>query len=307
MNLSPYVRIAWYSTLEPHTLLGPRDIFDYELLYLKEGSARITVEGRVYDGNPGDVFLFRPHQRHKIECLNNFPVIQPHVHFDLQYRADQRDVFVSYVTDEEMTPEQKTFFRSDIMDRFYPSIPDQIHLQNSKVFEEYLFDLIDEYNMPSSFTQVRQQWYFMRLFDLYLTEVGYFLHIEGHSNAESIASRMKLYLDNNTSRRVTLEELADVLTRPSPAKRLAVIGKTAQAVLADYVEVVEVVAPTEVPRVVPGDADDDHVIAAAVAETLGAKARIHRIRLLQNEEQGGWARVGRLDIMRSHTTRKNRN
>lgn len=210
-NLSPYVRIAWYSTLDPHTILGPRDIFDYELLYLKEGSARINVEGRVYDGNPGDVFLFRPHQRHKIECLNSFPVIQPHVHFDLQYRADQRDVFVSYVTDEEMTPEQKTFFRSDIMDRFYPSIPDRIHLQNSKLFEEYLFDLIDEYNMPSSFTQVRQQWYFMRLFDLYLTEVGYFLHIEGHSNAESIASRMKLYLDNNTSRRVTLEELAEVV------------------------------------------------------------------------------------------------
>lgn len=110
MNLSPYVRIAWYSTLEPHTHLGPRDIFDYELLYLKEGSARITVEGRVYDGNPGDVFLFRPHQRHKIECLNNFPVIQPHVHFDLQYRADQRDVFVSYVSDEEMTPSRKRFF-----------------------------------------------------------------------------------------------------------------------------------------------------------------------------------------------------
>lgn len=28
---------------------------------------------------------------------------------------------------------------------------------------------------------------------------------------------------------------------------------------------VEVVAPAEVPRVVPNDADDDHVIAAAVA------------------------------------------
>jgi uncharacterized protein len=54
-----------------------------------------------------------------------------------------------------------------------------------------------------------------------------------------------------------LEELADVLTRPSPAKRLAVIGKTAQAVLADYVEIVDVVAPTEVPRVVPNDADDE--------------------------------------------------
>ena len=52
-----------------------------------------------------------------------------------------------------------------------------------------------------------------------------------------------------------LEERADVLTRPSPAKRLAVIGKTAQAVLADYIEVVEVVAPTEVPRVVKRKAD----------------------------------------------------
>jgi putative PIN family toxin of toxin-antitoxin system len=62
-----------------------------------------------------------------------------------------------------------------------------------------------------------------------------------------------------------LEELADVLTRPSLAKRLAIIGKTAQVVLADYVEVVEVVAPTEVPRVVPNDADDDHLIAAAAA------------------------------------------
>lgn len=61
-----------------------------------------------------------------------------------------------------------------------------------------------------------------------------------------------------------LEELADVLTRPSATKRLAIIGKTAHEVLADYVEAIELVEPTEVPRVVPSDADDDHVIAAAV-------------------------------------------
>lgn len=62
-----------------------------------------------------------------------------------------------------------------------------------------------------------------------------------------------------------LEELAEVLTRPSPSKRLGAIGKTAQTVLGDYVEVVELVTPTEVPRVVPADVDDDQVIAAAVA------------------------------------------
>jgi putative PIN family toxin of toxin-antitoxin system len=62
-----------------------------------------------------------------------------------------------------------------------------------------------------------------------------------------------------------LEELADVLTRSSAAKRLALIGKSVREVLADYVEAVELVEPIEVPRVVPNDPDDDHVIAAALA------------------------------------------
>lgn len=62
-----------------------------------------------------------------------------------------------------------------------------------------------------------------------------------------------------------LDELANVLTRPSATKRLAVIGKSSREVLADYVEAVEVVEPEHVPRVVPDDADDDQVIAAALA------------------------------------------
>ena len=66
-------------------------------------------------------------------------------------------------------------------------------------------------------------------------------------------------------RTALLEELTDVLTRPSATKRLALIDKTEATVLADYVEVIEMVAPTAVPRVVPGDVDDDQVIAAAVA------------------------------------------
>jgi len=62
-----------------------------------------------------------------------------------------------------------------------------------------------------------------------------------------------------------LEELADVLGRASPTKRLAVIGRSAREVLADYIAVIEIIEPLDVPRVVPADADDDHVIAAAVA------------------------------------------
>lgn len=62
-----------------------------------------------------------------------------------------------------------------------------------------------------------------------------------------------------------LEELADMLARPMAAKRLALIGKTAAEVLADYQAVLEVVEPFAAPRAVLRDADDDQVIAAAFA------------------------------------------
>ena len=88
---------------------------------------------------------------------------------------------------------------------------------------------------------------------------------------EAIRQRSEVQL---VSRAALLGELADVLTRSSATKRLALIGKTAREELADYAEVIELVEPTSVPRVVPGDADDDQVIAAAV--TAGAALIVSR-------------------------------
>jgi putative PIN family toxin of toxin-antitoxin system len=79
---------------------------------------------------------------------------------------------------------------------------------------------------------------------------------------DAIQQRFSTQLYSSTA---LLAELTDVLTRPSATKRLTLIDKTAATVLADYVEIIELVAPTAVPRVVPGDIDDDQVIAAAVA------------------------------------------
>ncbi len=62
-----------------------------------------------------------------------------------------------------------------------------------------------------------------------------------------------------------LEELGEVLSRPVAAKRYSLIDRVAHEVLADYIDAVELVTPLSTPRVVPGDADDDHVVAAAVA------------------------------------------
>ncbi len=42
------------------------------------------------------------------------------------------------------------------------------------------------------------------------------------------------------------------------------------------------------------------VIAAAAAEALSADVEIHHIKLLHNENQDNWSRMGWMDIMRSH-------
>lgn len=61
-----------------------------------------------------------------------------------------------------------------------------------------------------------------------------------------------------------LDELADVLIRPSPAKRLELINKTALEVLADYLSAVTVLLPQPLARPVCRDPDDDEVLALAL-------------------------------------------
>ena len=63
---------------------------------------------------------------------------------------------------------------------------------------------------------------------------------------------------------VLLEELTDVLSRTALSQRLSSIGKTAREVLADYIELIELIEPIDTPRVAR-DPDDDHVLACALA------------------------------------------
>ena len=64
---------------------------------------------------------------------------------------------------------------------------------------------------------------------------------------------------------VLLDELAHTLGYSKFDKRIEAFGTSIGTLVAQYTALVSLVAPASVPRVVANDADDDHVIAAAVA------------------------------------------
>jgi uncharacterized protein len=95
-----------------------------------------------------------------------------------------------------------------------------------------------------------------------------------------------------------LEDLADVLGRPFAAERLALIDRSAKSVLADYAGVCDVVVPVAVPRVVPGDPDDDEVFAAALAARVDLIVSGDRRHLLPMRSYRGIPIVDAADALR---------
>ena len=65
--------------------------------------------------------------------------------------------------------------------------------------------------------------------------------------------------------RALLAELADVLPRRKLAKVMRATGKTSAQLLAEYEGFVNVVTPASIRRTVIDDADDDMVLACALA------------------------------------------
>jgi uncharacterized protein len=64
---------------------------------------------------------------------------------------------------------------------------------------------------------------------------------------------------------VLLDELAHTLAYSKFASRIQSFGTSIDALVGQYTALVSLVLPASVPRVVMNDADDDHVISAAVA------------------------------------------
>jgi putative PIN family toxin of toxin-antitoxin system len=90
---------------------------------------------------------------------------------------------------------------------------------------------------------------------------------------------------------VLLSELVQTLGYKKFGGRIASFGVNLDTLVAQYSALVSLVAPMSVPRVVADDADDDHVIAAAVAASASLIVTGDRKHLLPIGRHAGIAIV----------------
>lgn len=184
-----------------------RVIFDYELLYIKEGTAQITVEGENYRGQVGDVFIFRPRQRHSIFVSASHSFVQPHVHFDLLYRENREYIPISFQDLDEISIDEYPYFHKDILDSFYPSFPTVFHLHSPHAFELKLFDLIHEFENPSIHASIRLPSLFLTLWEQVLNEITYSFD-DSNMPKEDSAQKVKFYIEQHTHTSLTMDTLS---------------------------------------------------------------------------------------------------
>lgn len=206
MPLCPYIRRAWYNILQPNEHIQERVIFDYELLFVKEGKAIITIEDRRYTGTTGDVFIFRPGQRHSIRMVFDEQLIQPHIHFDLTYRADRERIPISYSNMDAIPLEERGYFREDILDQFISPFPSHFHPHAPLYIEQLIFDLIHAYSTPSPFNEITLAHLFLKLWEQVLNELTYSPH--NASKASDIPSKLKLFIEQNVTHPLSLDEIS---------------------------------------------------------------------------------------------------
>jgi len=205
--LSPYIRVAWDSIVKPPFFISERVLYDYELMYVKEGEVEVTVEEQTFHGIPGDLFLFKPRQPHSIRLLNGKRLRQPHIHFDLFYQPDSPEVKVSFKPLKAMTEEERGSFREDLTPLLDLPLPNHIRLHQPIIIEKLLFDIIHEQERKFPYHDIAAKGLFIQLWIQLLREVHW--HRNPHlQSKQELLDRVKQYLSHHTDHEITLDELA---------------------------------------------------------------------------------------------------
>lgn len=204
--IQPYVRFCMQDTVDRKWNVS-RSIWDYELIYIAEGSMVVQCDGTQSIANVGDIVFLRPDVPHILSSGSEV-TRQPHVHFDF-FKDDLSAVIpVSLKNKCDMTDTEKTYFRRDDLVNFGMDFPTILHLYDPVPIRNILYRIIDEYrlNLP-----MRETFMSALMTEMLVSVQRSYAAAKTELRHEHIIAfdNVQRYILDNIDRNVTVAELAE--------------------------------------------------------------------------------------------------
>ena len=206
MNLSeinPYIRLTMYSTLFVPSQIKRRIILDYELIYIESGRFRLNYNNYDYICEKGDFLFLCPSVPHSFHIFDT-DVIQPHIHFDMQYTHDSKDVFVSFQDYQELSKSERALIRENV----FPSLknkPPFIKIKDQERFLKIFYEIVLAKH-PSLLNTLEYKAKMLTLLSEVISENAPDDFLPATNNFK-IAPLVKTYLDANYDQNIQLANL----------------------------------------------------------------------------------------------------
>ncbi len=139
-TVNPFVRVAMHSVLE--TGISRRAILDYELIFVESGTLHLMYNNKEYFFGAGALLLLCPGVPHTFLIERDCPVSQPHIHFDMEYDRNSKDMYTCYKDLPAYSNTDKRLLRRNI---FPEQASPEITVENKKAFLETFYKLIDSF------------------------------------------------------------------------------------------------------------------------------------------------------------------
>ncbi len=200
--LSPYIRLAINSVISPPCTINKRILYDYEIIFVKDGKCRININGKDFICKQNNVVFLRPGIPHSFH-IETESFVQPHIHFDAAYSKNSVKTPISFKTKENMNDEEKSLIQPDIFSDV--DIPYVFTPVNLSAFQKCFFDIINTYAQNKDIS-VELKYKMLKLLNIIISQ---FEQDESHF-ASNIFFYIKSYIDQNYQEIITLDFLSDM-------------------------------------------------------------------------------------------------
>ena len=193
-----------HSSIPSMFALALRIIYDYEIIYITDGTARFTIAGTEYICKKGDIILLRPGVEHIIESIDDYGFTQPHIHFDLIYNEKKSEITpVCFKNRSDMSDGELELISEDILDKEIPYVFTPL---DAEAFERVFFAAISAYQKKPNGYELTLKSLMLQILTLV---AGQFesASVTSERSAQDPIVMVKNYIDNNYLQPITLDGL----------------------------------------------------------------------------------------------------